>query len=63
MNDAPNPIQVQKFLGGVDYPADKSTLLDAARDEGADDNVLQALEALPDQTFDSPTDVSSRIGH
>jgi len=63
MNDAPNPIQVQKFLGGVDYPVEKEKLLDTARSEGADDRVMQALEALPDQTFDSPTDVSSRIGH
>ncbi|MDQ3834005.1 MAG: DUF2795 domain-containing protein [Actinomycetota bacterium] len=25
-----NPIQVQKFLGGIDYPTDKQTLLRTA---------------------------------
>ncbi len=57
-----NPIQLQKFLGGIDYPADKQTLLDTARSKGADDNVLQTLEGLPMEHFNSPNDVSEAIG-
>jgi hypothetical protein len=57
-----NPIQLQKFLGGVDYPADKRTLIQRARDNGADDNVLRTLEDLPADRFNSPNDVSEAFG-
>ncbi len=61
MADTPNPIQIQKFLGGVDYPAKRDALLSKAKDSGADSNVIQALEAIPDKEYDSPTAVSSAI--
>lgn len=54
----PNPIQMQKFLGGVNYPASKDELVEHARSAGADDAVLEHLEALPDRTFDGPNAVS-----
>jgi hypothetical protein len=54
----PNPIQMQKFLGGVDYPASRDELVAHARSSGADDAVLEHLRALPDRTFDGPNAVS-----
>jgi hypothetical protein len=57
-----NPIQVQKFLGGLDYPVEKSDLLERARSEGADDEVVETLDRLPEQSFNSPNDVSEAIG-
>jgi hypothetical protein len=32
----PNPIQIQKYLGGLEYPASKEAILEKARGEGAD---------------------------
>jgi hypothetical protein len=61
MAETPNPIQIQKFLGGVDYPASREALLSKAKDSGADSNVIQALEAIPDREYDSPTAVSSAV--
>ncbi len=61
MSASSNPIEVQRSLGGVDYPADRSALVDAARNFGASDDVVQALEGLPDQTYDSPTAVSEAL--
>ena len=61
MNDKPNPIQIQKFLGGVDYPAGKDQILAAARESGADDAVLDALEGIPDRDYDGPTGVSEAV--
>ena len=46
-----NPIQLQKYLKGMEYPAKKKSLLDRARDEGADENVLYTLERLPDKEY------------
>ena len=61
MADAPNPIQIQKFLGGIDYPASKETLISRAKESGADSNVLDALQNIPDKEYDNPTDVSSAV--
>ena len=57
-----NPIQLQKFLKGLDYPCSKGDLVDAARDQGADDNVVATLLSLPRDRFNSPNDVSEAFG-
>lgn len=61
MSDQINPIQVQKFLGGVDYPADRDALCKSAEDHGAPDDVMDLLKQLPDRTYDSPTEVSHEV--
>jgi hypothetical protein len=61
MAETPNPIQVQKFLGGIDYPASKEDIVNKAKEKGADGNVLEALQNLPDQHYDAPTAVSEAI--
>jgi hypothetical protein len=57
-----NPIQLQKFLGGVDYPAKKDQLIKHARDHGADKKVLDTLKSLPMNDFNSPNDISEAFG-
>lgn len=57
-----NPIQIQKFLKGVDYPASKQALIDNAKNLGADENVCASLEQLPDEDFQTPADVSQAFG-
>ena len=57
-----NPIQVQKFLGGIDYPATKDEVLKTAERQGADDQVLATLRNLPRDEFNSPNDISEAIG-
>ncbi len=57
-----NPIQVQKFLKGVDYPCSKQDLVNKAKEEGADQNVLRTLQNMPMDRFNSPNDVAQAIG-
>ena len=57
-----NPIQIQKYLKGVNYPASKSDLLENAEREGADEDVRTTLEGLPDQYYETPADVSKALG-
>lgn len=57
-----NPIQLQKYLKGMDYPARKADLIKRAEQNGADDQVRSTLEQLPDQEFDSAADVSKAVG-
>ncbi|NQX06295.1 DUF2795 domain-containing protein [Rathayibacter sp. VKM Ac-2856] len=61
--DAPNPIQVQKYLAGIDYPASKDTIVETAEKEGADSDVLDALRAIPEGDYAKPTDVSSAVSN
>jgi hypothetical protein len=61
MNNTPNPIEVQKFLGGIDYPAGKDDLVRKAEESGAGDDVLSALRGIPDREYDSPTAVSEAV--
>lgn len=57
-----NPIQVQKFLKGVDYPASETDIQQAAEKNGADDNIKQMLAQLPKQRFQTPADLSQALG-
>ena len=58
---APNPIQVQKYLSGIDYPASKDDIVSTAEREGADGEVLDALKNIPDGDYDAPTAVSKAV--
>jgi hypothetical protein len=58
-----NPIQLQKHLSGIDYPAGEQDLIDAAREQGADEEVLSTLERLPDRQYDGPNAVSAEVGN
>jgi hypothetical protein len=57
-----NPIEIQRYLGGVSYPASKQELLDQARSRGAPDAIRHAVDRLPDDRFESPAAVSKAIG-
>ncbi len=57
-----NPIQLQKYLKGLDYPASKADLIAKAQQEGADENVRATLDKLPDDSFETPADVSQAVG-
>jgi hypothetical protein len=59
--ERPNPIQVQKALGGIDYPASKEEILRRAKESGADQEVLDALDGIPDREYDGPTAVSEAV--
>ena len=56
-----NPIELQKHLKGVDYPASKDDLVAAAESNGAPDEVLDALRSADQDTFDAPTAVERAL--
>ena len=58
-----SPIELQKYLAGVDYPATRDDLLDCAEENDAPDDVVAILEELPDDLeFASPADVMRHFG-
>lgn len=56
-----SPITVHRFLKGADYPADRDDLLTVAADNDAPEDVVEALEALEDTTFDSADEVTEAL--
>lgn len=56
-----NPIEIQKHLKGVEYPASKEDLLSTAEDNGAPDDVIDQLEGLDQDSFDGPDEVMEAI--
>jgi Protein of unknown function (DUF2795) len=54
-------IKVQKFLGGIRYPATKQQLVDQARGNQADDEALSALSGMPEREYSGPDEVSRAI--
>lgn len=58
-----NPVEIQKHLKGVDYPADKQELIDHARKQGADQEIISLLDQLPeDEEYESPTELNKALG-
>lgn len=57
-----SPIQVQKSLKGTHYPADKEALIRRAQENGADENIMNALKKIPNQSYKKPVDVSRAVG-
>ncbi|HEX7022786.1 MAG TPA: DUF2795 domain-containing protein [Trueperaceae bacterium] len=58
----PSPVQVQKYLEDVDYPASKDDLVKKAQDNGAPDEVVALLRRLPSNEFGSPMALTKAIG-
>lgn len=57
-----NPIQLQKHLKGIDYPAGKEDLVKHAQQQGADEEALSTLKQLPDEQYETSAEVSKAVG-
>ncbi|ALP68147.1 DUF2795 domain-containing protein [Paraburkholderia caribensis] len=57
----PSPIDVQKALAGVDYPATREKLVERARQNRANTDIVDLIDKLPDHNYDSPSAVSKEI--
>lgn len=53
-----SPIEVQKALKDIDYPVNKEKLVQHAKKHGANEEVMDVLEGLPDKDYNSPIEVS-----
>ncbi len=56
-----NPIQVQKYLKGMNYPAQKKDLVQHAKVQNAPDDIMAVLKKLPDNEYKRPTDVAKGV--
>jgi rfaE bifunctional protein kinase chain/domain/rfaE bifunctional protein nucleotidyltransferase chain/domain len=57
MAETPDLDEVMHYLAGRIYPANLTTLMDHAREKGADDGILNELGRIPEQDYNGPTAV------
>ena len=56
-----NPIEVQRHLKGVDYPASKDDLVSTAEGNGAPSEIVDQLKQMDKDSFDGPNAVVEAI--
>jgi hypothetical protein len=56
-----SPIDIQKALSGIDYPASKDDLVRHAEQNGGGKDVLDALGKIEDREYEGPSGVSSAV--
>jgi hypothetical protein len=56
-----SPIDVQKALKGMDYPAKRDDIVRRAEENGADGDIVKALQQIPDREYDGPSGVSAEV--
>ncbi len=57
-----SPSNVTHHLKGIDFPAKKTDLVQHAKKNGAESEVLDAIEAMPDQDYENMADVMKAYG-
>lgn len=54
-------INVPQHLKKVDFPATKQEIISGAKNSDADQDVMNALNGLPDKTYDSMEEVGKAL--
>jgi hypothetical protein len=57
-----NPVEVEKSLKGIDFPAKREDLVKHAQQRGANREVIETIENLPEEEFRNAADVAKAIG-
>ena len=53
--------EVQKSLGGFDYPGSATDLAEHAKSKGADQPLVDALQKMDKEQFDGPNAVMAKL--
>ncbi|HIJ63714.1 MAG TPA: DUF2795 domain-containing protein [Rhodospirillaceae bacterium] len=53
---------IAQALSGIDFPANKNDLIEHARRNNADKDVIQTLNEMPDEQYTSMADVFKGVG-
>ena len=56
-----DPGQVQQVLNSLPYPIGKDQLVQLARQNNVNEQVINVLDKLPNKTFNSPQELQSTI--
>lgn len=57
-----SPVDLARYLSGIDFPANRDDLLEHARGQAADDEVLSTLQHLPQRDYKNMAEVMKGFG-
>ena len=57
-----SPANIARYLSGIDFPCNKENLVEHARQNNADNEVLETLEDLPEGEYANMADVMKGYG-
>ena len=57
-----SPAAVERYLNGINFPADKENLIKQAQENQVPEDVLQVLNQFEDKEYESAIDVSKEVG-
>ncbi|MGB9927295.1 MAG: DUF2795 domain-containing protein [Methanosarcina sp.] len=55
------PMEIQKILKNINFPINKSSIIEQEKENGAISDILRELGMLPDRTYDSAEDVAREL--
>ncbi len=55
-------VEIEKALKGMNFPASKQDLVQQAKKNNASQDIIQTIQNLPQDRFNSPTDVQKAWG-
>ncbi|WP_413171179.1 DUF2795 domain-containing protein [Anabaena azotica] len=59
---AVSAIDISRSLSGIDFPANKQKLVNHARDNKANQEIIQILQEMPEREYDNMADVEHEFG-
>lgn len=57
-----NPVEVQQYLRGVDYPMSKQDITHIAEQRGAPRQIIDTIQQMADREYTTPADVNKELG-
>ncbi|MEU7755257.1 DUF2795 domain-containing protein [Micromonospora sp. NPDC049101] len=54
-------VQLQEYLAGLDYPVSREDLIRWGQENGASTEMLQMLQSLPPEQFNSPDELNAAL--
>ncbi|NLW30873.1 MAG: DUF2795 domain-containing protein [Fibrobacter sp.] len=58
MSNNVNPIDVEQFLKGLNFPAQKDEIVKYANNHHASDSIINAIKTIPDHEYRSAADAA-----
>jgi hypothetical protein len=62
LNDEPIDDEIAAVLNAVPYPANKDAIVDAAREAGVSNDVINLFDGLPEQDYKDADSVEQLLG-
>lgn len=53
--------QLQKYLGGLEFPATREEVVAYAREKGADDDLIDMLENMSEERFETVAEIQESL--